>query len=269
MMGQQTDSQEHLFYSFNLEEHVPQNHLLRGIDRFLDLSDFRQHVSGFYSHTGRPSVDPELMIRMLIIGYSFGIRSERRLCEEVHLNFAYRWFCRLGLEDQVPDHSTFSKNRHGRFRESDAFRFLFEQVVQRCIDEGLVGGEGLAIDASVVKADASRQRHHNDDDDHWDGGTRAVRDYLAALDQSIPPGGQPAKKVSQTDPAASFTAAPGGPAFYAYSTNYLADTEAGIMVDVAATPAHRSQEVESARTMIDRVKERFAIKPDKLMGDTA
>ena len=117
MMGYQQDDQERLFYAFNLEDHIPNDHLLRGIDRLLDLSDLRQYLADFYSHTGRPSIDPELMIRMLIIGYCFGIRSERRLCEEVHLNLAYRWFCRLNLEDKVPDHSTFSKNRHGRFRE--------------------------------------------------------------------------------------------------------------------------------------------------------
>lgn len=152
MIGFQADHQERLFYSFNLEDHVPQNHLLRGIDRHLDLSDLRQHLGDFYSHTGRPSVAPELMIRMLIIGYSLGIRSERRLCEEVHLNLAYRWFCRLGLEDRVPDHSTFSKNRHGRFRESGAFRHLFESVLQRCMAEGLVPGEGFATDASIIKA---------------------------------------------------------------------------------------------------------------------
>src|SRR5271165_7478501 len=156
MMGHQTDGQEKLFYSFNLDDHVPADHLLRGIDRFLDLGELRRHLAPFYSHTGRPSVDPELMVRMLIVGYSYGIRSERQLCEEVHLNLGYRWFCRLGLEDAVPDHSTFSKNRHGRFRESDAFRHLFETVLQRCMSEGLVGGEGFAIDASVVKADAAR-----------------------------------------------------------------------------------------------------------------
>jgi transposase len=146
-MGCQADAQDRLFYSFNLEEYVPQNHLLRGIDQHLDLSELRQHLSQFYSHTGRPSIDPELIIRMLIIGYSFGIRSERKLCEEVHLNLAYRWFCRLGLEDAIPDHSTFSKNRHGRFRESSAFRHLFEVVLQRCMAEGLVRGEGFATDA--------------------------------------------------------------------------------------------------------------------------
>src|SRR6266852_3505883 len=158
MMGQQASNQERLFYSFNLEEHVPADHLLRGIDKFLDLSALRRELAPFYSYTGRPSIDPELMVRMLIVGYCFGIRSERRLCEEVHLNLAYRWFCRLGLEDAVPDHSTFSKNRHGRFRESGLLRHLFENVVERCIKEGLVGGEGFAVDASVIKADASRQR---------------------------------------------------------------------------------------------------------------
>jgi transposase len=126
MMGERTVAQEALFYEFSLERHVPSDHLLRSIDRFVDLSGIREHLRPFYSETGRPSVDPELMIRMLIIGYTHGIRSERRLCEEVHLNLAYRWFCRLGLDGAVPDHSTFSKNRHGRFRDSDLLRRLFE-----------------------------------------------------------------------------------------------------------------------------------------------
>jgi transposase len=158
MMGSQVDGQGRLFYTFNLDDHIPSNHLLRGVDRFLDLNELREHLVPFYSHTGRPSIDPELMVRMLIVGYCFGIRSERRLCEEVHLNLAYRWFCRLGLEDPVPDHSTFSKNRHGRFRDSDALRHVFESVLRRCMSEGLVGGEGFAVDASVIKADASRAR---------------------------------------------------------------------------------------------------------------
>src|SRR5215471_15591664 len=158
MMGTKSDDQDRLFYSFNLDKHVPADHLLRRIDRFLDLSQLRQRLEPFYSHTGRPSVDPELMIRMLLVGYCFGIRAERRLCEEVHLNLAYRWFCRMGLEEEVPDHSTFSKNRHGRFRESDLFRQLFEDVVRRCMSEGLVRGEGFAVDASIVQADANRRR---------------------------------------------------------------------------------------------------------------
>lgn len=140
MMGSQGGAQERLFYSFSLDDHVPKDHLLRGIDRFFDLSELREHLGPFYSHTGRPSIDPELMIRMLVIGYCFGIRSERRLCDEVRLNLAYRWFCRLDLEQRVPDHSTFSKNRHGRFRQSDTFRHVFEVVLRRCMNEGLVGG---------------------------------------------------------------------------------------------------------------------------------
>ncbi len=143
MMGERQVAQEALFYEFSIERHVPGEHLLRAIDRFVDLGDLRRELAPFYSHTGRPSIDPELMLRMLLVGYCFGIRSERRLCDEVHLNLAYRWFCRLGLDGEVPDHSTFSKNRHGRFRDSDLLRRLFETVVKRCIDEGLVGGEGF------------------------------------------------------------------------------------------------------------------------------
>ena len=158
MMGERGVGQEALFYEFSLERHVPADHLLRSIDRFVDLSGIRAHLRPFYSEIGRPSIDPELMIRMLLIGYCCGIRSERRLCEEVHLNLAYRWFCRLGLDGAVPDHSTFSKNRHGRFRESDLLRQLFETTVRRCMAEGLVGGEGFAADASLIKADANKQR---------------------------------------------------------------------------------------------------------------
>jgi transposase len=272
MMGQQAGAQDQFFYSFNLETHVPADHLLRGIDRFLDLSELRRQLASFYSHTGRPSIDPELMIRMLIVGYCFGIRSERRLCEEVHLNLAYRWFCRLGLEDKVPDHSSFSKNRHGRFRESDVFRHLFEGVVQRCMAEGLVRGEGFAIDASIIRADANRTRGvPGEDAVDWNNpklATRAVHEYLQALDETGQTGATP-KNISLTDPAARWTAAPGSPAFFAYSTNYLVDVNAGIIVDVEATSAYRTEEVESAKTMIERVEQRFDLKPDRLIGDTA
>jgi transposase len=271
MMGSNDKPQNELFYSFNLDEVVPQDHLLRHIDRFLDFSELREHLAPYYSHTGRPSIDPELMIRMLLIGYCLGIRSERQLCEEVKLNLAYRWFCKLSITDPVPDHSTFSKNRHGRFRDSEAFRHVFEQVLKRCIDEGLIGGEGFAVDASVVKADASRQRHHDDDDDDWGGGSRAINEYLDALQEegsSIAPP-TPPKKVSQTDPLARWTSAPGGPAYYAYSTNYLVDTKVGVIVDVEATPANRAQEVASTKTMVERVKERFELETKKLIGDTA
>ncbi len=271
MMGHNGGHQNRLFYSFNLDDHVPANHLLRGINQFLDLSDLRAYLAPFYSHIGRPSIDPELMIRMLMVGYCFGIRSERRLCEEVHLNLAYRWFCRLEIDDAVPEHSTFSKNRHGRFRESDAFRHVFEMVLERCMNEGLVGGEGFAIDASVVKADAARARAipGADIDTRALGpeqASRAVREYLEGLDAE----GRPEtmrKSISITDPAAEWTCAPGGPAFFGYSTNYLVDVRAGVIVDVEATSAHRIQEVEATRTMIDRVEERFAIKPARLVGD--
>src|SRR5512145_1370451 len=227
MMGQQNGTQDGLFYSFNLDAHVPADHLLRGIDRFLDLADLRRHISQFYSHTGRPSIDPELMVRMLLLGYCFGIRSERRLCEEVHLNLAYRWFCRLGLEDAVPDHSTFSKNRHGRFRASGAFRWLFDEVVRRCIAAGLVKGEGFAVDASLVAANASHQ-HSVQPGEHCDWGsseidTRAMREYLAALDEEALCAAA-SRKISLSDPHSRWTAAKGGVAFFAYSTNYLIDT---------------------------------------------
>ena len=272
MMGQQNGTQDRLFYSFNLDAHVPADHLLRGIDRVLDLTDLRRHLASFYSHTGRPSIDPELMVRMLLVGYCFGIRSERRLCEEVHLNLAYRWFCRLGLEDPVPDHSTFSKNRHGRFRESDAFRQLFESVVERCIKEGLVGGEGFAIDASIIRADANRRRGTPSTEPvEWpspEQRSRAVREYLEALDAAEPVGAPP-KYLSMTDPAARWTAAPGCPAFYAYSTNYLVDVQSGVIVDVEATAAHRTEETEATKVMIERVAERHEITPQRLIGDTA
>ena len=270
MMGQQQGGQERLFYTFNLEQHVPPSHLLRSIDRFLDLGELRSHLTSHYSHTGRPSVAPELMIRMLLVGYCYGIRSERRLCEEVHLNLAYRWFCRLGLEDAVPDHSTFSKNRHGRFRNSDTLRFVFEGVLHRCIAEGLVGGEGFAIDASLVGADASRQRGMPGSEVDWSQGksiSRPVREYLAALDSCDPEKSTP-KNISLTDPAAQWSAA-GGPAFYAYSTNYLIDIQAGVIVDVEATPAHKIDETNAAKMMIERVEERFNLKPKRLIGDTA
>ena len=269
MMGQQVGEQKQLFYSFNLDHHVPSDHLLRGIDQFLDLSELRAHLVSFYSLTGRPSIDPQLLIRMLIVGYCFGIRSERRLCEEVHLNLAYRWFCRLGLEDQVPDHSTFCKNRHGRFRDSDTLRFVFEQVLERCVREGLVGGEGFAIDASLVKTDANRQRGVPGATADWSNRqsiSRPVREYLAALDQSEVEKSTP-KNISLTDPAAQWSAA-WGPAFYAYSANYLIDIAAGIVVDVEATPAHKADEINATKKMLERVEDRFDLKPDRLIGDT-
>jgi transposase len=272
MMGERRVAQDSLFYEFSLEGHVPATHLLRSIDRFVDLTGLRLHLSGFYSTTGRPSVDPELMIRMLLVGYCYGIRSERRLCEEVHLNLAYRWFCRLGLEGEVPDHSTFSKNRHGRFAESDIFRRLFEEVVARCIVEGLVGGEGFAVDASLIEADANRQRSVTGAD--WkapEAASRSVREYLAVLDENTWGAAtdvQP-KFISQSDPAAQWTAAKDGPAIFAYSDNYLIDLRSAVILDVEASRSVRQAEVGAAKIMIERTAQRFDLKPDRLAADTA
>lgn len=268
MMGERTVAQEALFYEFSLERHVPADHLLRSIDRFVDLSGIREHLRPFYSDTGRPSVDPELMIRMLIIGYCMGIRSERRLCEEVHLNLAYRWFCRLGLESGVPDHSTFSKNRHGRFRDSDLLRRLFEATVERCLAEGLVGGEGFAVDGSLIRADANRQRGQAELPSEVS--SRAVREYLDVLDDAAFGSATPVapKAISPVDPAARWTAQRGGPAEYCYATNYLIDVDHGVIVDVEATTAVRPAEVTAAKRMIERTQQRFDLLPEKLAADT-
>jgi transposase len=275
MMGRQGGDQTKLFYEFCLEDRVPADHLLRKIDRFLDLSTLRQGLTPFYSPIGRPSIDPELMIRMLVVGYCYGIRSERRLCEEVDLNLAYRWFCRLGLEGRVPDHSTFSKTRHGRFRDSDAFRHRFELVVQRAIAEGLVGGEGFAVDASLIAADANKQRSlASTDEVDWPAlamTRRSVREYLDKLDDAawgaasevVP------KFISPADPAAQWTGAHKGHAFFAYADNYLIDLKAAIIVDVEATRASRRAEVGAARTMIERAEACFGLKPQRLSADSA
>jgi len=271
MMGERTLMQEALFYSFSLEDHVPQDHLLRSIDRFVDLSGIREHLRPYYSETGRPSIDPELMIRMLIVGYCLGIRSERRLCEEVHLNLAYRWFCRLGLDGGVPDHSTFSKNRHGRFRDSDLLRQLFETTVARCITEGLVGGEGFAVDASMIKADANRQRSVPGSEGlPPEAASRAVREYLAVLDEAAFGGATPVtpKFISIADPASRWTGANGGLAFFAYCTNYLIDLKHAVIMDVEATTAVRQAEVTAQRRMLDRTQERFGMWPERLAADT-
>src|SRR5271170_892590 len=236
MMGRQTGDQSQLFYLFNLERRIPADHLLRRINPVVTriLVELRDKLAPFYSETGRPSIDPELLIRMLIVGYCFGIRSERRLCQEVHLNLAYRWFCRLGLDGVVPDHSTFSKTRHGRFRDADLLRELFETVVRRCMAEGWVGGEGFAVDASLIVADAHRQRGVETLGQLDPKANRAVAEYFAALDDAAFGGATPVepKFISPTDPAARWTASWSGPAIYAYCTNYLIDVEHAVIVDV-------------------------------------
>src|SRR5438045_8176413 len=158
MMGRLKGEQAQLFYQFELDDAVPQDHLVRRIDCALDLSWLRGELAPHYSSMGRPSIDPELMIRMLVVGYVFAIRSERLLCREVQVNLAYRWFCRLGIEDAIPDHSAFSRARNERFRAGDVFRRVFERVVETCIAAGLVGGEGFVVDASMIQADANNKR---------------------------------------------------------------------------------------------------------------
>ena len=275
MMGRHNHDQEQLFYSFSLEEVVPDDHLARKIAAVLDLSWVHSELAPFYPKMGRPSIDPELMIRMLIIGYVFAIRSERAICRDVQVNFAYRWFCGLSIEDKIPDHSAFSRARHERFRDSDVFRRVFERVVEACIAAGLVGGEGFAVDASLIVADANKQRSIPGSE--WDkardplGASRAMREYLATLDDAAFGAASEVKPkfVSPSDPAAQWTGALRGPAFFAYADNYLIDVKFGIIMDVKATRAIRQAEVGAAKIMIERTQERFEIKPTYLAADTA
>src|SRR5262249_15256086 len=275
MMGRLNRDQRQLFYEFCLDEVVPDDHLVRKISSILDLSWVHAELAPYYSLIGRPSIDPVLMIRMLIVGYVFAIRSARQICREVQVNLAYRWFCGLGLEDSIPDHSVFSRARNERFRESDVLRKVFERVVGSCIAAGLVGGEGFAVDASLIEADANRQRSIAGTD--WDRerdpdrASRAVKEYLATLDDAafgaatevVP------KFVSPSDPAAQWTGALKGPAFFAYANNYLIDVRFGVIVDVEASRAIRQAEVGAARTMLERTEERFGLKPQRLAADSA
>src|SRR5215472_15991853 len=269
MMGPRQIEQAALFYAFSLERHIPADHLLRSIDRFVELGELRRELARFYSSIGRPSIDPELMMRMLIVGYCFGIRSERRLCDEVHHNLAYRWFCRLGLDGGVPDHSTFSKNRHGPFSESDLLRKLFETVVARCIKERIVGGEAFGVDASMIMADAYRRRGVAKVEDLDPTSSRAVAECLSVLDDAAFGAATPKAptSISPTDPAARYTAAADTPAFYAYADNYLVDLKNAVIMDVEATTAVRQAEVGAAKTMIDRTAEQFDVQPSRLVAD--
>ena len=275
MMGRLRREQEQLFYSFCLDEAVPDDHSVRAIAAVLDLSWVHGELASYYSPLGRPSIDPALMIRMLIVGYVFAIRSERALCREVQVNLAYRWFCGLSIEDRLPDHSAFSRARNERFRDSDIFRSVFERVVEACIAAGLVGGEGFAVDASLIAADANKQRSIPGKD--WDKNrtpekaSRAVKEYMATLDAAafgaasdVTP-----KFVSPSDPAAQWTGAMRGPAFFAYADNYLIDVRFGVIMDVEASRAIRQAEVGAAKTMIERTEKRFDIKPKRLAADTA
>jgi transposase/Pyruvate/2-oxoacid:ferredoxin oxidoreductase delta subunit len=233
---------------------------------FPSLSEEKRQVS---------AIGSTLMIRMLILGYAFGLRSERLLCREVRVNLAYRWFCGLSIEDGIPDHSVFSRARNERFRDNDIFRRVFERVVEACISAGLVEGKEFAVDASLIAADANKQRSIPGSE--WvkerdpESASRAVKEYMATLDDAafgaatkVTP-----KFVSPSDPAAQWTGAMRGPAFFAYSDNYLIDVKVGIIMDVEASRSVRQAEVGASQTMIERTQERFAIKPERLAGDTA
>src|ERR1700681_2541991 len=275
MMGRLKSEQAQLFYQFQLDDVVPEDHLVRKIDAALDLSWLRSELAPHYSSTGRPSIDPELMIRMLVVGYVFAIRSERLICREVQVNLAYRWFCKLGIEDAIPDHSAFSRARNERFRDGDTFRRVFERVVGACIAAGLVGGEGFAVDASLIQADANK--HRSIPGTEWNNeidpaqARRAVKEYLETLDDpafgaasDVTP-----KFISPSDPAAQWTGALRNAAFFAYANNYLIDVKVGIIMDVEASRAIRQAEVGASKTMIERTQQRFDIKPERLAGDTA
>ena len=280
MMGRREDSQVQFLYAFDLDKVVPPDHLVRQIDGVLDLSWVHKALAPYYSHTGRPSIDPVLMIR----------RSERRLCSEVQVNLAYRWFYKLSVEDQIPDHSVFCRARHERFRESDALRRVFEGVVAMCIAAGFVGGEAFSVDASLIKADVDKKKRvAGDRPINWpkaEQASRAVREYLTALDAARnndengdgigggSSGGsssrsKPPKEVSVTDPQATWVARPGVDPFFAYDANYLIDNKAGIILDAEGTRANRIVEIAVTQTMIDRVRRRFDLQPQRLAGDTA
>jgi transposase len=276
MMGRRRGDQRRLFYEFRLDDRIPKNHLLRRIDVFVTaaLADLHNELEPHYSDIGRPSVDPELMLRMLIVGYCYGIRSERRLCEEVELHLAYRWFCRLDLEDQIPHHSTLSANRLGRFRDSDVLRHIFERIVRAAMASGLVKGEGFAVDASVLEANASRYHGKPPDELDWSDKQRqrrAVAEYLAALDETAEPNPdrKAPKVISPSDPASAWTAKANKRVQFGYGLNYLIDIENAVIVDVEATPARTYDEVAATRMMIERTEARFALKPKRLVADTA
>jgi transposase len=265
MMGQQPRT-ESLFYYFRLEDQIPKDHLLRVIDEQVDFSFVRERVKDLYSATGRPSIDPEVLLRLLLLGYLYGITSERRLLEEVRMHLAYRWFTRLDFEQEIPDHSTFSKNRHGRFRQSGVFREVFEEIVRRCLQAGLVEGKNLAVDGTLVEANASPQSRVSREKTKdivqisW-----SVQEYFSELEETNPV--SDAKMVSTTDPDAVW-AKKVGPAKMAYFDNYLIDTRSRVILGVEATPALFHQETAAARKMVEQVQ-KLGLQPETLGADKA
>ena len=269
MMGHHSRA-ESLFYYFRLEDQVPENHLLRLIDRHVSFDFVRAKLKASYSDTGRPSIDPELLLRMLLVGYLYGVTSERKLVEELRMHLAWRWFTGLGFDQEIPHHSTFSKNRHGRFQESNLFQELFEEIVARCVEAGLVKGEHMSVDGSFIQANAD---HHSrvprEQLAEVAKVNHTVREYLVELEQENPiePPVPQQDKVSTTDPDSTY-ATKGGPARLGYYDNYLVDNASCVIVGVQATPARLSQESVAARDMIERYRERYGYLPQTLAADT-
>src|ERR1700741_3276972 len=258
MMGQH-DRSEALFHYFRLEDQVPETHLLRLIEKHISFAFVRQQLKDRYSEMGRPSIDPELLLRILLIGYLYGVTSERKLVEELRMHLAWRWFTGLGFDQEIPPHPPFSTNRHGRFQESNLFQELFEEIVARCVEAGLVKGEHMSVDGSFIQANAD---HHSrvprEQLAEVAKVNHTVREYLVELEQENPiePPVPQQDKVSTTDPDSTY-ATKGGPARLGYYDNYLVDNASCVIVGVQATPARLSQESVAARDMIERYRQRY------------
>ena len=266
MMGQH-DRSESLFYYFRLEDHVPENHLLRLIDRHISFDFVRETLRDSYSETGRPSIDPEVLLRILLLGYLYGITSERKLVEELRMHLAWRWFTGLGFDQEIPNHSTFSKNRHGRFQESKLFQEMFERIVDQCMRSGLVNGERMSVDGSFIQANANNEsRIPREQLAEAAQVKRTVREYLAELEEENGDG-EPVHqqdKVSTTDPDATYASKGHATAKLGYYDNYLIDNASCVIVGVQATAARLSQESAAARDMIDGYRERYGRLPQSL-----
>ena len=270
MMGQH-DRSEALFYYFRLEDQVPETHLLRLIEKHISFAFVREELKASYSDTGRPSIDPELLLRILLIGYLYGITSERKLVEELRMHLAWRWFTGLGFDQEIPHHSTFSKNRHGRFQESKLFEELFEQIVKQCVDVGLVQGKHLSVDGSFVEANAAKEsRIPREQLAEAAQVNQTVRQYLVEVEQQNPteePVHQQGQ-VSTTDPDATYATKGGIPARMGYYDNYLIDNDSCVIVGVQATAARMSQETVAAQDMLTRFTQWQKRTPESVAADT-
>ena len=270
MMGQH-DRSEALFHYFRLEDQVPETHLLRLIEKHVSFAFVRQQLKDRYSEMGRPSIDPELLLRILLIGYLYGITSERKLVEELRMHLAWRWFTGLGFDQEIPHHSTFSKNRHGRFQESNLFEGLFEQIVRQCVEVGLVEGKHLSVDGSFVEANAAKEsRIPREQLVEAAQVKHRVRQYLQELEQQNPVE-EPVHtqdQVSTTDPDSTYATKGGTPARLGYYDNYLVDNQSCVIVGVQATAARLSQETIAAEDMLTRFAQWQGRRPESVGADT-